>query len=82
MIDEVFKGLVHPKMKISPYFTRPQSNLGVYDLPLSDESNRVILKNFPCSPKCLNGSSVSVQQSTSNKARASTIKPASRGSGG
>ncbi len=40
-MTDVFKGLVHPKMKISPYFT-----LGVYDFLLSDESNRSYTKNF------------------------------------
>ncbi len=46
-----FKGLVHPKIKISPCFTHPQSILGVYDFLLSDKSNRVILKKYSCSYK-------------------------------
>ncbi len=40
----LFKGLVHPKMKISPCFTHPQRILGVYDFLLSDESNRSYVK--------------------------------------
>ncbi len=40
-----FKWLVHPKMKISPCFTHPQSILGVYDFLLSDEFNRSYIKN-------------------------------------
>ncbi len=39
-----FKGLVHPKMKISLLFTHPQAILGVYDFLLSDESNRSYIK--------------------------------------
>ncbi len=35
------KGLVHPKMKISLWFTHPRGILGVYDFFLSDESNQV-----------------------------------------
>ncbi len=49
------KGLVHPKMKISPCFTHPQSNLGVYDFLLSDESNSYI-KKYSGSSKHYNGS--------------------------
>ncbi len=33
-------------MKISLYFTHPQSILGVYDFFLSDESNRSYIKTF------------------------------------
>jgi len=32
-----FKGIVHPKMKILPWFTDPQAILGVYNILLSDE---------------------------------------------
>jgi len=35
-----FKGIVHPKMKISPWFTHPQVILDVYGILLSDEYNR------------------------------------------
>ncbi len=45
-----YKGLVNPKMKISPCFTHPQSTLGVYDFLLSDESSHYI-KNVPGSSK-------------------------------
>ncbi len=35
-----FKGIVHPKMKITPWFTHSQAILGVYDFFfLSDEYN-------------------------------------------
>ncbi len=40
----ILKGLVHPKMKISPCFTHPQGILGVYDFLLSDESNQLYKK--------------------------------------
>ncbi len=40
------QGLVHPKMKISPCFTRPQG-IGVYDFLLSDESHRSYIENCP-----------------------------------
>ncbi len=33
---KAIKGLVHPKMKISPCFTHPQGILGVYDFLFSD----------------------------------------------
>ncbi len=49
------KWLVHPKMKISPYFTHPQDILGVYDFLLSDESNRSYIKNGPGSFKLYDG---------------------------
>ncbi len=45
------KGLVHPKMKISPWFTHPRGILGVYDFLLSDESNLSYIKNGPGSSK-------------------------------
>ncbi len=35
-----FKGIVHQKMKITPWFTHPQAILGVYDFLLSQEYNR------------------------------------------
>uniref|UniRef100_A0A8C2AIU5 Spectrin beta chain n=1 Tax=Cyprinus carpio TaxID=7962 RepID=A0A8C2AIU5_CYPCA len=41
-----FKELVHPKMKISPCFTHPQSILGVCDFLLSDGSNRSYIKKL------------------------------------
>ncbi len=36
-IEEPFKGIVHPKMRISQRFTHPQGILGVSDIPHSDE---------------------------------------------
>ncbi len=33
------KGIVHPEMKITPWFTHPQAILGVYDFRLSDKYN-------------------------------------------
>ncbi len=33
------KGIVHPKMKMTPWFTLPQDNLGVYDFIFSNEYN-------------------------------------------
>ncbi len=79
------KGLVHPKMKISPCFTHPQDNLGVYDFLLSDKFNRSYIKNCPGSFKLYNGSGrvfFSTVQKKSNKAHPSIIKCASNGSGG
>ncbi len=49
------KGLVPPKLKISPCFTLPQSILDVYYFLLSDESNRNYIKNCACSSKLYNG---------------------------
>ncbi len=40
-----FKGLVHPKIKISPCFTHPQCILGIYDFLLLNESNWSNKKN-------------------------------------
>ncbi len=34
------KGLVHPKMKITPWLTHPHGILGVYDFLLSDKFNQ------------------------------------------
>ncbi len=42
-----FKGLVHPKMKISLRYTHPQSILGLYDFLLLDESNWSYIKHCP-----------------------------------
>ncbi len=36
---QLFKGIVHPKMKITPWITPPQTILGVYDFLLLDEYN-------------------------------------------
>ncbi len=33
------KGLVHPIMKVTPWFTHPQAILGVYDFIISDKYN-------------------------------------------
>ncbi len=51
-----FKGLDHPKMKISPWFTHPQGILGVYIFLLSDESNWSYIKKCPGSSKLYKGS--------------------------
>ncbi len=45
MNNITFKGLVHPKMKISPCFTHPQGILGIYDFLLLNESNWSNIKN-------------------------------------
>ncbi len=37
-------GLVHPKMKITPWFTHSQSILGVFDFLHSDENNLSYIK--------------------------------------
>jgi len=50
------KGLVHFKMKITPWFTHPQAILGVYDFLLSDEYNQSYINNHPDAPKLYNGS--------------------------
>ncbi len=47
------KGLFHPKMKISPCFTRSQSI--IYDFLLSDESKQSYIKNCPGPSKRYNG---------------------------
>ncbi len=44
--ESLFKGLVHPKMKIILWFTRPRGILGVYDFILSDESNLSYIKGI------------------------------------
>ncbi len=49
--EALFKGFVHPKIKISLWFTHPRGILGVYDFLLSDEFNRSYIKNCPCSSK-------------------------------
>ncbi len=54
-VNYPFKGLVHPKMKISLCFTHPQSIPGVYDCLLSDESNWSYIKNCPGPSKPYNG---------------------------
>jgi len=45
------KGIVHPRMEISPWFTHTEAILGVYDILLSDEYNQSYIKNFPGSSK-------------------------------
>jgi len=51
------KGLVHPNMKIAPWFTHPQVILGVYDILILDEYNQsYIKKKCPGSSKLYNGS--------------------------
>ncbi len=45
--ENSIKGIVHPKMKITPWFTHPQAILGEYDFLLSDEYSHVLaLHNF------------------------------------
>ncbi len=42
----VVKGIVHPKMKITPRLPYPpQAIIGVYDFLLSDEYNQSLKKN-------------------------------------
>ncbi len=47
LFKAVIKGRVHPKMKITPWFTYPQDILVVYDFLLSDEYNRSNIKKCP-----------------------------------
>ncbi len=82
----MLKGLVHPKMKISLYFTHPQSILGVYDFLLSDKSNLSYIKKIYVRPlQALQWGKrvlfVTVQK-TWNKVCISVIKCASHGSRG
>ncbi len=42
------KGTVHPKLKITPWFTHPQAILGVYDFPFSNKYNQCYIKNMFC----------------------------------
>ncbi len=51
----IFKGLVHPKMKIILCFTHPWGILSVCDFLLSDESNWSYIKNCPGPSKPYNG---------------------------
>ncbi len=46
LVTTSFKGMVFPKLIISPWFTHPQGILGVYDFLLSDESNRSYIKKM------------------------------------
>ncbi len=65
---QAVKGLVHPKMKISPCFTHPQGILGVYDFLLSDESNRSYIKIILALPSLIMAwAGVFVQQSKSSQ---------------
>jgi len=50
------KGIVHPKMKITPWFTHPEAILHVYDILLSDVYNLGYIKKCPGSSKFDNGS--------------------------
>ncbi len=68
---KVIKGLVHPKMKISMWFTHFQAILGVYDFLLSDESIRGYITNCAAIPSVIIavvGCFCSTVQNTSNKA--------------
>ncbi len=40
-LNVLLKGIVHPKMKITPWFTHPQAILGVYDLILSNDQSYI-----------------------------------------
>ncbi len=53
---KLVKGIVHTKMKITPWFTHPQAILGVYNCLLSDEYNQSYIKKYPGSSKLYNGS--------------------------
>ncbi len=44
------KGIVHPKIKLPPWFTHPQAILGVYDFLLSDEYSQSYIKNVLALP--------------------------------
>ncbi len=44
---KALKGIVHPKMKISPRFTHPQGILGMSDIPLSDEHIQSYIRYCP-----------------------------------
>ncbi len=50
------KGIVHPKMKCTPWFTHPQGTVGVYDFVLSDKYNRNSKIKCPGTSKLYNGS--------------------------
>ncbi len=52
---DFIKGIVHPKMKISPRFTPPQGILGVSDIPLSDEHIRSYIWHCPACSNLYNG---------------------------
>ncbi len=80
---DCFKGLVHPKMKISPWFTHPQGILGVYDFLLSDKSIRSYIKNVLVLPSFIMAVGVFFffQQSKRSQIKRHN-KCASHGSGG
>jgi len=44
------KGIVRPKMKITPCFTHPQPILGVYDFRFLDKQNQNYIKNILALP--------------------------------
>uniref|UniRef100_A0A8C1T230 RNA cytidine acetyltransferase n=1 Tax=Cyprinus carpio TaxID=7962 RepID=A0A8C1T230_CYPCA len=78
-------GLVHPKMKISLLFTHPQAILCVYDFLLSDKFSQSYIKTVLALLSAIIAVGVffcSTVQNMSNKACASIIKHASRGSRG
>jgi len=56
LVQDLVKGIVHPEMKIIPWFTQPQAILGVYDHLLSDEHNWSYIQKYPGSSKLYNGS--------------------------
>ncbi len=47
-MDKQLKGIVHPKMKTTPWFTDPQAILCVYAFFLLDEYNRSHIKKMSC----------------------------------
>jgi len=49
------KGIVHPQMKICPWFIHPEVIPGVYDILLSENTIRVILKNVLALPSLMMG---------------------------
>ncbi len=43
-VNYSFKGIVHPRMKITPCLTHPQAILGVYGFFISDKYNQCYIK--------------------------------------
>ncbi len=77
-----FKMIVHPKVKITPWFTHPQAILGVYDFLLSDEYSRSYIKKCPGSSKLHNGSEWGSRFWSPKKVHPSIIKVLQAAPGG
>ncbi len=75
-----FKGIVYPKMKVTPWFTHPQSILDILDFILSDEYNLSCINvlNFPSFIMVVN----SGRDFEALNVHLSIIKSAPHGSGG